>query len=80
MNPVWSLFQRLTDSNSLCLRTDAKQAFTRIVNDRSIDKATNASELLARYCDFLLKKNPKSALSEDELDSKLNQVVRIPPE
>ncbi|CAG8456136.1 9200_t:CDS:10 [Ambispora leptoticha] len=49
------------------------KAFRRIENDPSMNTA--APEVLARYCDVLLKKNQKSGISEQDIEDKMNNMV-----
>jgi len=55
------------------------QACRKFINHNAVTKAANMSskspELLARYCDLLLKKSSKNP-EEAELEDTLNQVVR----
>jgi len=55
------------------------QACRKFINNNSVTQAANMSskspELLARYCDLLLKKSSKNP-EEAELEDTLNQVVR----
>lgn len=54
------------------------QACRKFINNNAVTKAANMSskspELLARYCDLLLKKSSKNP-EEAELEDTLNQVV-----
>lgn len=56
------------------------RACTRFINDNAITKlckvANKSSELLARYCDLLLKKSSKNP-EENELEDALNEGVRF---
>lgn len=56
------------------------KACGRFINSNSVTKAANSSskspELLAKYCDLLLKKSSKNP-EEAELEDTLNQVVSI---
>ena len=56
------------------------KACGRFINNNDVTKAAGNSakspELLARYCDVLLKKSSKNP-EEDELEDTLNQVVSI---
>lgn len=56
------------------------KACRRFINTNSVTKAANSNskspELLAKYCDVLLKKSSKNP-EEAELEDKLNQVVCI---
>lgn len=50
--------------------------YRKIVNENSLSKtSTKSPELLAKYCDLLLKKGNKN-LEDNELEEKLNQIVR----
>ncbi len=47
----------------------------KIVNENEVNKnATKTPELLAKYCDILLKKGNKN-VEDNELEEKLNQIV-----
>lgn len=56
------------------------KACGRFINGNSVTKAANSSskspELLAKYCDLLLKKSSKNP-EEAELEDTLNQVVSL---
>lgn len=56
------------------------KACGRFINSNSVTRAANSSskspELLAKYCDLLLKKSSKNP-EEAELEDTLNQVVSI---
>ena len=56
------------------------KACGRFINNNSVTKRANASskspELLAKYCDFLLKRSSKNPLDE-ELEDTLNQVMVV---
>ena len=56
------------------------QACRKFINNNSVTQAANMSskspELLARYCDLLLKKSSKNP-EEAELEDTLNQVVGV---
>jgi hypothetical protein len=47
-----------------------------VINEGSNDLLVKIPELLARYCDALLKKSPKSTLTEADIDAKLTSAVR----
>ncbi|ORX96529.1 Cullin 1a [Basidiobolus meristosporus CBS 931.73] len=51
------------------------KAFRSIVNDSASNPAVYIPEVLARYCDFLLKKNIKSGLNETDIEKCLNRVI-----
>lgn len=59
---------------------DVFQACGRFINSNAITKMANSSskspELLAKYCDSLLKKSSKNP-EEAELEDTLNQVVSL---
>lgn len=47
-----------------------------VVNENSVNKdSTKSPELLAKYCDFLLKKGTGKIIEESALDAKLNDIV-----
>ncbi len=56
------------------------KACGRFINNNAVTKKTNSAskspELLARYCDFLLKKNTKNA-EDAELEDALSQVMIV---
>lgn len=55
------------------------QACTKFINSNAVTKKVNAvksPELLAKYCDMLLKKNPKNP-EETELEDTLNHVMTV---
>ena len=57
------------------------KACSKFINDNAVTKAAKAAwskspELLAKYCDLLLKKSAKN-LEEAELEDKLNQVIVV---
>ncbi len=47
-----------------------------IVNDTKRNPNAKGAELLARYCDVLLKKNTKAGISERDMEDKLGRIVR----
>ncbi|KAF9977996.1 hypothetical protein BGZ73_004121 [Actinomortierella ambigua] len=51
------------------------KAFRTIVNDTSTNTAARAPEVMARYCDVMLKKKQKHGLTESEVDERLARVV-----
>ncbi|KAK9767992.1 hypothetical protein K7432_001722 [Basidiobolus ranarum] len=51
------------------------KAFRSIVNDSASNPAVYIPEVLARYCDFLLKKNLKSGLNESDIERCLSRVI-----
>eukprot|EP00795_Rhopilema_esculentum_P014441 gene14441-5499_t len=66
-----------TFSNDQSFLGARDKACTKIVNYRiSSQKHCRSPEMLAKYCDSLLKKNTK-LLSEREIDGKLNNVIVI---
>ncbi|KAJ3085451.1 Cullin-2 [Quaeritorhiza haematococci] len=48
-----------------------------IVNDTQVNSSANAPEVLARYCDMILKKNAKIVLGDSEVEDKLTRVVVV---
>ncbi|CAG8838355.1 24907_t:CDS:2, partial [Racocetra persica] len=48
------------------------KAFRTIINDTNI---AHAPEVLARYCDVLLKKTHKGGFSEQEIEDKLDRMI-----
>ncbi|KAL2916520.1 hypothetical protein HK105_203953 [Polyrhizophydium stewartii] len=54
----------------------ADKAFRVIVNT-DLGPGGQAPEIFARYCDLLLKKTPKAALSEQEADERLNKMIAL---
>ena len=56
-------------------RIQRVQAFRTIVNDTATNPNINSPELIAKYCDQLLKKNPKSGIQENEIEDILASVV-----
>ncbi|ORY36360.1 Cullin-domain-containing protein [Rhizoclosmatium globosum] len=53
------------------------KAFRSIVNESYENASQNFPELLSRYCDGLLKKSAKSALSESELEERISRVIIV---
>lgn len=56
------------------------KAFRAVVNDVNnvnANSAVQAPEVLARYCDVMLKKNIKGGWSEQEVEEKLNRMVLL---
>ncbi|CAG8505419.1 9997_t:CDS:10, partial [Scutellospora calospora] len=51
------------------------KAFRTIVNDTSTNPIAHSPEVLARYCDVLLKKTHKGGFSEQEVEEKLDQMI-----
>merc|ERR1719188_2738187 len=52
------------------------KAMTQVINNRQPKSPAKAPELLARYCDSLLKKSQKG-ISEGEIDDKLNSSITV---
>eukprot|EP00095_Tigriopus_kingsejongensis_P010955 maker-scaffold129_size324999-snap-gene-1.22 protein:Tk10955 transcript:maker-scaffold129_size324999-snap-gene-1.22-mRNA-1 annotation:"Cullin-2" len=52
------------------------KAMTAIINHRPPKTASKSPELLAKYCDSLLKKSQKG-ISENEIDEKLNKSITV---
>lgn len=67
-------------NNDQLFNASLDSAFYKFINDNSITKMTNSinkpSELLAKYCDLLLKKSYKNP-EETELDEKLREVITV---
>ncbi|KXS20409.1 Cullin-domain-containing protein, partial [Gonapodya prolifera JEL478] len=53
------------------------KALGTIVNDSSSNPHAQSSEVLARYCDLLLKKSTKIALADAEVETKLGSLITI---
>nr|CAG8438868.1 5547_t:CDS:10 [Entrophospora candida] len=51
------------------------KAFRTIVNDKTTNPVAHSPEIMARYCDVLLKRNNKGGLNESEIDEKLNRMI-----
>lgn len=67
-----------------CLAADSNfyaamdRAMRKIVNESRRDKGlSESSEILARYCDYLMKKGNKLILNDIELDERLDGVMTI---
>lgn len=71
---------RLVDSifeSDVLFVTSVDKAFRVVVNDTSRHQQIRSAEVLARYCDMLLRKGAtKLVASEVEVEDKLNKVVR----
>lgn len=52
------------------------KAMTAIINHRAPKMASKSPELLAKYCDSLLKKSQKG-ISENEIDEKLSKSITV---
>ena len=52
------------------------KACTAVINHREPKQQAKAPELLAKYCDTLLKKSQKG-ISESEIDDKLNNSITV---
>ena len=63
---------------SIMLNVDSCQACGKFINNNAVTKHASQSskspELLAKYCDILLKKSSKNP-EEAELEDTLNQVI-----
>ena len=53
------------------------KAFRTIVNDITINPVAHSPEVMARYCDVLLKKTHKGGWSEQEVEDKLSRMVIV---
>ncbi|TPX61729.1 hypothetical protein PhCBS80983_g00954 [Powellomyces hirtus] len=67
-------FCRDVFSSDLAFTASVDHAFRAIINDRNLIPNTVAPEVLARYCDTLLKKSAKG-LVETEVEAKLGQMI-----
>nr|KAJ3422337.1 Cullin-2 [Polyrhizophydium stewartii] len=52
-------------------------AFIAAADKAHLGPGGQAPEIFARYCDLLLKKTPKAALSEQEADERLNKMIAL---
>uniref|UniRef100_A0A7E4VI62 CULLIN_2 domain-containing protein n=1 Tax=Panagrellus redivivus TaxID=6233 RepID=A0A7E4VI62_PANRE len=74
----------IINNNANAFRNDAifrqffDQAMTEIINNNAVtakfNSSAKSSDLVARYCDFLLRKSPK-ALPEKEIEEAMDQVI-----
>ncbi|KAJ3036581.1 Cullin-2 [Rhizophlyctis rosea] len=53
------------------------KAFTTIINSDSGNSSTNCPEVLARYCDLMLKKGTKAMAADSEAEEKLARVITL---
>jgi len=51
------------------------KSLSKVINTPTSGKISHSPEILAKYCDFLLKKSPKITLNEDEIEQKLENVI-----
>ncbi|ORX60862.1 Cullin-domain-containing protein [Piromyces finnis] len=51
------------------------KSLSKVINTPTSGKISHSPEILAKYCDFLLKKSPKVTMNEDEIESKLDNVI-----
>ncbi|ORX80888.1 Cullin-domain-containing protein [Anaeromyces robustus] len=51
------------------------KSLSKVINTPTSGKISHSPEILAKYCDFLLKKNPKMIINEDEIEQKLENVI-----
>ncbi|KAG4105964.1 Cullin-domain-containing protein [Neocallimastix lanati (nom. inval.)] len=51
------------------------KSLSKVINTPTSGKISHSPEILAKYCDFLLKKSPKVTLNEDEIKQKLENVI-----
>ncbi|KAJ3150527.1 Cullin-2 [Geranomyces michiganensis] len=63
-------------SGDVAFTAAVDHAFRSIINDHTLTPGTNAAEILARFCDSLLKKSAKG-LAEAEIETKLGQMVTL---
>jgi len=64
-------------SNDSAFVAALDKAFRTVVNDSSINPAALAPEVLARYCDYMLRKNQRAGLTENDVEEKLSQAVKF---
>ncbi|KAG4093533.1 Cullin-domain-containing protein [Neocallimastix lanati (nom. inval.)] len=51
------------------------KSLSKVINTPISGKISHSPEILAKYCDFLLKKSPKVTINEDEIEQKLENVI-----
>jgi len=51
------------------------KSLSKVINTPTSGKVSHSPEILAKYCDFLLKKNPKATINEDEIEQKLENII-----
>jgi DNA-binding MarR family transcriptional regulator len=51
------------------------KSLSKVINTPISGKISHSPEILAKYCDFLLKKSPKVSINEDEIEQKLENVI-----
>jgi len=51
------------------------KSLSKVINTPTSGKISHSPEILAKYCDFLLKKSPKVTINEDEIEPKLDNVI-----
>jgi len=83
VDTLLKVYEQFSDVVKKAFSNDAQfvaaldKACRKIVNENPINKNTTKSpELLAKYCDLLLKKGNKN-LEENQLEEKLNQIILI---
>lgn len=80
---LMTLYNKYTNFSNSVFNNDpgflaaVDKAFRTLINDTATNPAANAPEVLARYCDIMLKKNVKLGLTEADVEEKLGKVVRI---
>ncbi|KAG9289195.1 hypothetical protein G9A89_022504 [Geosiphon pyriformis] len=62
-------------SNDSAFVAAVDKAFRTIINETTFNPAAHSSEVLARYCDFLLKRNQRSGLTEQDIEEKLKRMI-----
>uniref|UniRef100_A0A3Q2PVJ3 Cullin 2 n=1 Tax=Fundulus heteroclitus TaxID=8078 RepID=A0A3Q2PVJ3_FUNHE len=70
------LYHSISISLSLSLSLSLSQALTSVVNFREPKSICKAPELLAKYCDNLLKKSAKG-MTENEVEDKLTSFITV---
>ncbi|KAJ3153178.1 Cullin-2 [Geranomyces variabilis] len=63
-------------SGDVAFTAAVDHAFRSVINDQALTPGTNSAEILARFCDSLLKKSAKG-LAEAEVETKLGQMVTL---
>ncbi|CAG8496671.1 9525_t:CDS:10, partial [Paraglomus occultum] len=62
-------------SNDSAFVAALDKAFRTVVNDSSMNPAALAPEVLARYCDYMLRKNQRAGLTENDAEERLSQAI-----
>jgi hypothetical protein len=75
LHTKYMIFCQKVFNNDSAFVASVDKAFRTIVNDKMTNPMAHSPEIMARYCDVLLKKTNKGGLSELEIDEKLNRMV-----